>query len=86
MPKPFRPGSPRHILYNAGIAAAAVAGLPLWVPWLLSARKRRKNFPERIGLRDFPSLPVRAGRPRVWVHAVSVGGALAAAPPLRRLR
>jgi 3-deoxy-D-manno-octulosonic-acid transferase len=84
--KPFRPGSPRHVLYNAAIAAAAVAGAPFWIPWLLSARKRRKNFPERMGLRGFPSVPYPGGSPRIWVHAVSVGETLAAAPLLRRLR
>jgi len=83
---PFRPGSPRHVLYNAAIAAALLVGAPLWIPWVLSARKRRKNFPERLGLRGLPSLPSAGDRPRVWVHAVSVGETLAAAPLLRKLR
>jgi 3-deoxy-D-manno-octulosonic-acid transferase len=39
-----------------------------------------------MGLRGFPSLPSAGGRPRVWVHAVSVGETLAAAPLLRKLR
>ena len=82
----FRPGSRGHLLYNAALAAATLAGAPLWVPWLLGARKRRRNFLERMGLRGFPSLPPAGGRPRVWVHAVSVGETLAAAPLVRRLR
>ncbi|HEX9192117.1 MAG TPA: 3-deoxy-D-manno-octulosonic acid transferase [Candidatus Deferrimicrobiaceae bacterium] len=86
MTTPFRPGSPGHVLYNAAIAAALLAGAPLWIPWVLSARKRRKNFPERLGLRGLPSLPSAGNRPRVWVHAVSVGETLAAAPLLRKLR
>jgi len=82
----FLPGTPGYILYNLALLAILLLASPAWIPWVLFARKRRKNFPERLGLRGFPTLPLPDGRPRIWVHAVSVGETLAAAPLLRRLR
>jgi len=82
----FLPGSPGYVLYNLALSAVLLIGAPVWIPWLLLARKRRKNFPERLSLRGFPAVPQPDGRPRVWVHAVSVGETLAAAPLLRLLR
>ena len=74
------------MLYNLALSAVLLIGAPVWIPWLLLARKRRKNFPERLALRGFPVVPQPDGRPRIWVHAVSVGETLAASPLLRMLR
>lgn len=84
--RPFLPGSPGHLLYNALLGAGLVVGAPVWVPWVLLSRKRRANLPDRIGLRGAPRQTPVDGRPTVWVHAVSVGETLAAVPLLRLLR
>ena len=86
MARPFLPGTPGYVLYNLALTAALLVGAPFWIPWVFLARKRRRNFPERLGLRGFPDLPPPDGRPRIWVHAVSVGETVAAAPLLRLLR
>jgi len=84
--RPFLPGSPGHLLYNLILGVAVVAGAPLWIPWVLSSAKRRKNFPERLGLRGFPGTSPPDGLPTVWIHAVSVGETVASAPLVHRLR
>ena len=86
MGRPFLPGSPGHILYNAALWAGLAVGAPVWIPWVLLSRKRRTNLPERLGLRGVPPPTSADGRPTVWVHAVSVGETLAAVPLLRLLR
>ncbi|MBP2686900.1 MAG: kdtA [Deltaproteobacteria bacterium] len=86
MGRPFLPGSPGHLLYNALLGTGLVVGAPFWVPWVLLSRKRRANLPDRAGLRGFPRQSPIDGRPTVWVHAVSVGETLAAVPLLRLLR
>ena len=63
-----------------------VAGAPAWVPWVLLSRKRRKNFPERLGLRGMPASAPSPVGPTIWVHAVSVGETTAAVPLMKRLR
>ncbi len=59
---------------------------PLWAPWMLWRSYRRKEKPdwgERFGrYRIRPS----KDRMRIWLHAVSVGEVMAAAPILRELR
>jgi len=82
----FRPGSPGHILYNVLLAATVALLFPVWVPWMLLSRKRRVNFPDRLGLRGLPPPPPQDGGPVIWVHAVSVGETNACVPLLRRLR
>lgn len=60
--------------------------LPLWVPWMLwrAAKRRQKvNWAQRTGSYE---ITLRPGSTRLWVHAVSVGEILAAAPLLRALR
>lgn len=53
------------LLYDFGYTLAAIAAAPWWM------RKKRENWPQRMGRIDCPPKP--AGRPRVLVHAVSVG-------------
>src|SRR5512135_1038883 len=86
MGRPFLPGSPGHLLYNLLLGTGLLVGAPVWIPWVLLSRKRRKNLPDRIGLRGAPRQSIVDGRPTVWVHAVSVGETLAAVPLLRLLR
>ena len=86
MDRPFLPGSPGHLLYNALLGTVLVVGAPVWIPWVLLSRKRRANLPDRIGLRGVPRQSAIDGRATVWVHAVSVGETLAAVPLLRLLR
>lgn len=67
-------------LYNLLLVLLA----PLWAPWMLWRAAKRKEGPrwkERFGL-----LPLRPGPKRVWMHAVSVGEAIAAKPILQELR
>ncbi|HQU19701.1 MAG TPA: glycosyltransferase N-terminal domain-containing protein, partial [Fimbriimonadaceae bacterium] len=60
-------------LYNLALPLLA----PLWLPWMLWRASRRQggpNWRERLGnyrLRPNPD------RPRVWLHAVSVGEVVA---------
>ncbi|MDA8121137.1 MAG: 3-deoxy-D-manno-octulosonic acid transferase [Deltaproteobacteria bacterium] len=81
----FLPGTGAHFLYNLALGTALVISAPAWVPWTLMAGKRRKNFPDRLGvrIRDIPPL---SGKGRIWIHAVSVGETLSAASLVRLLR
>ncbi|HMS56384.1 MAG TPA: 3-deoxy-D-manno-octulosonic acid transferase [Fimbriimonadaceae bacterium] len=59
---------------------------PFWVPWMLwraAQRKEKPNWKERQG---FFQLTPNKSATRVWVHAVSVGEVVAAAPILRELK
>jgi 3-deoxy-D-manno-octulosonic-acid transferase len=76
----------RWILYNALFAVAYLAMMP---KFLLRMKKRggyRAHFAERFGRYD-PETARRLGeKPRVWVHAVSVGEANLAGQVLKELR
>ena len=71
-------------LYNLLLTLTA----PFWLPWMLwRAHKRgeKPNWKERQGdYRD--AIPKKGDRPRLWVHAVSVGEVVAVQPLLRELR
>lgn len=53
---------------------------------LLRRGKYRKGFAQRFGCLPEEILACRPGRPRIWVHAVSVGEVTAAAPIIVSLR
>ena len=83
--KAFLPGSRAHFLYNLGLAGALVLTAPVWIPWMSLSAKRRRNFPERLGIRP-GHIPLPAGKPRILIHAVSVGETLSAVPLVRALK
>ncbi len=83
--KMFLPRSGAHLLYNALLGAALVAAAPAWIPWVLASPKRRRNFPDRLGMK-LGALPARSEKQRIWVHAVSVGETISAVPLVRKLR
>jgi 3-deoxy-D-manno-octulosonic-acid transferase len=71
-----------RVIYNVLIALLA----PFWIPWMISRTRKRQNPPnweERLG--NY-SIPAKEDRPRVWVHAVSVGEVVAARPILTALK
>jgi len=60
---------------------------PIWAPWMLFRSWRRKEQPvwkERTGTYNFAKPD--PDRPRLWLHAVSVGEVIAALPILRELK
>jgi len=83
--KGFSPGSLAHLLYNLALKGGLVLAAPAWVPWMALSRKRRKNFPDRLGQR-LARIPLPAASRRVWIHAVSVGETRSAVPLVRALR
>lgn len=69
-------------IYNLFLTLGAL----VWVPWMMWRARRRKEkviWKERSG--DY-SFKLEKGRPRVWLHAVSVGEVVAALPILKELR
>lgn len=59
--------------------------IPVWLPGHVKRTKRRAeapNWAERWGKYDIPP----PTRPRIWIHAVSVGEVMAAKPILSKLR
>ena len=61
--------------YNLALAAVLVVGAPWWLWRMATTRKYREGLPERLG--RVRLLKEQAGRPLIWVHAVSVGEVLA---------
>ena len=72
------------LLYNALLTLTS----PLWVAWMLwraFKRGEKPNWRERQG--DYrQAVPKKVDRPRLWLHAVSVGEVVAARPLLSALR
>lgn len=85
MERAFSTGSAAHAAYNAALAAGLAVTAPAWLLFALSAAKRRRNLLDRLGAR-MERVPEPRGRPRVWIHAVSVGETLSVAALARQVR
>jgi 3-deoxy-D-manno-octulosonic-acid transferase len=75
--------NPLLLTYRGLSTFAGLVGWP-WFYWHLKSRGQAESFRPRLGL-DLPSVPPE-GYPRIWLHGVSVGEILAAAPLARELR
>lgn len=73
-------------LYNTLLLAAALVAVPFYGMKMLLTGKYRKSLGPKFG--RVPPLipPLMQGKPRIWVHAVSVGEVTAAAPIVAALR
>jgi 3-deoxy-D-manno-octulosonic-acid transferase len=77
-----------YFLYSVAISAGLIVLAPYFLVRGLRRGKNLRNLPERLGLR-FPPELARAGADSqggIWLHAVSVGEVLAAAPLARALK
>jgi 3-deoxy-D-manno-octulosonic-acid transferase len=72
-----------QIIYSLLLALAFIVLLPYFVYQALIHRKYLNNFRERMGL--LPDSLKNDARPAIWLHAVSVGEALAAGSLVRAL-
>ncbi|MBU2054869.1 MAG: 3-deoxy-D-manno-octulosonic acid transferase [Proteobacteria bacterium] len=73
-------------LYNALLIAAAAAAVPYYGARMLLTGKYRKSLGPKFGRLDPETVARMEGSPRIWVHAVSVGEATAAAAIVAALR
>jgi len=73
-----------RFIYSLFLAIIFVALLPYFAYQAVFKRKYLSNFRERIGL--LPDELKLDSRPAIWLHAVSVGEALAAKPLITALR
>jgi 3-deoxy-D-manno-octulosonic-acid transferase len=69
--------------YNLAQIVALVAASPWWLWQMAATHKYREGLRQRLG--SVPQLEGRAGRPMIWVHAVSVGEVLAISGLLKQL-
>lgn len=69
------------LLYNLGLLVAA----PVIVGVLVAKPRCRRGFLQRMGWQTHPSDRVKDARPLIWVHAVSLGEAVAAVPLVKAL-
>jgi len=76
-------------LYNAALILTLIVSAPWWIFRILTTQKYREGLRERLGwIRHeliFSSSSRKSGRPRIWIHAVSVGEVLAISRLVKRL-
>ncbi len=63
--------------YRALTTGAFFAALPGWWAYSQLTGRHRRGLRQRLG--DYGGVPLRGGRPRIWLHAASVGEVNAAA-------
>ncbi|NPV05167.1 MAG: 3-deoxy-D-manno-octulosonic acid transferase [Syntrophaceae bacterium] len=74
------------MLYNLVLLAGFALLAPYYAFKILVAGKYRRSIGPKLGRMPRETLSAIQGRPRVWVHAVSVGEVTAAAPIVAALR
>jgi len=72
-------------MYALYTAVALIGLVTLWVPLAL-VRRFTRGVPLNARARLGGAVPIGAGRPSAWLHAVSVGEAIATAPLIEGLR
>jgi 3-deoxy-D-manno-octulosonic-acid transferase len=73
-------------LYNLALGAATLVAGPYYGLVLLLRGKYRRSLGPKLGWNGHPRMETGAGKPRIWLHAVSVGEVTAAAPIVSALR
>ncbi len=73
-------------LLNLAVFLAAVLLFPYLVLRVLTEKKHRVGLCEKLGFIPLSVIKARTGEPVIWVHSVSVGEVLAAAPLVAELR
>ncbi|MCP9451786.1 MAG: 3-deoxy-D-manno-octulosonic acid transferase [Nitrospira sp.] len=71
-----------RLLYNLGL----LASMPIVVVLLLAKPRCRRGFLQRMGWQAHAGDKFHEDRPVIWVHAVSLGEAVAATPLVKALR
>ena len=66
------------LFYNLALLAALLVGAPWWLFRMATTHKYREGLGERLGRVPSRLTEAAAGRPVLWLHAVSVGEVLAA--------
>ncbi|HQF75989.1 MAG TPA: glycosyltransferase N-terminal domain-containing protein, partial [Syntrophales bacterium] len=74
------------MLYNLALLAGLVLLAPYYAIRILVTGKYRASIGQKLGRIPRGLISSLEGRPRIWVHAVSVGEVTAAAPIVAALR
>ena len=74
-----------YALYSALLALFLLITVPYWVLQMLRHGKYRAGLRQRLGAVP-PHLKASAGKPSIWLHAVSVGEVVAASGVVEALR
>ncbi len=73
-------------IYSALLAAVLLLGAPWWLARMATSGRYRAGLASRLGLIPDGLREAAAGRRVIWLHAVSVGEAMAATELVRELR
>jgi 3-deoxy-D-manno-octulosonic-acid transferase len=74
------------VLYNILLTLAAALAVPYYGAKILFTGKYRHSIGPKFGFNQPDLYESMQGRPRIWIHAVSVGEVTAAAPIMAALR
>lgn len=76
-----------YLIYNILLALGTIFLVPYYGAKILFTGKYRKSIGPKLGFVNMDNLAdALQSRPRIWVHAVSVGEVTAAAPIMEKLR
>jgi 3-deoxy-D-manno-octulosonic-acid transferase len=75
-----------YLLYNILLLIGAAVLIPYYGLKMLLTGKYHKSLGQKFGLVKPGVYETMKGRPRIWIHAVSVGEVTAAAPIMAKLR